>query len=158
MKAPVIICVDDQREVLAALYEELDSIKGVRVVDCESADEALEQIHELLDGGEWIALVVCDQIMPGTKGVEFLSYLKANQIVPGLKTVLLTGLATQEDTIRAINQARVSHYIAKPWDSEYLLKTVKSLLTEWILEAGLNHQDYPDLIEPDTLYSLICGE
>ncbi|MBW7875934.1 MAG: response regulator [Candidatus Cloacimonetes bacterium] len=158
MKAPIIICIDDQREVLAALYEELDSLEGVRVLDCESADEALELIQELQDNGEWIALIVCDQIMPGTKGVQFLSYLQTNQVIPNVKTVLLTGLATHEDTIRAINQARVSHYIAKPWDSVYLKKTVRSLLTEWIIESGLDHQNYPDLIDPETLYMNISGD
>ena len=42
------------------------------------------------------------------------------------RKVLVTGQADQDDTIRAVNEAGLDHYIAKPWDPAHLQATVRA--------------------------------
>ena len=48
--------------------------------------------------------------------------------------MLLTGQAGHEDTIRAINQADLDHYISKPWTPAELHAVVREQLTEYVLQ------------------------
>lgn len=73
----------------------------------------------------------------------------------GTKKLLLTGLATQADTIKAINNAKIDNFLEKVWDPEELLQTVKELLTEYIVERGIDYQPYIEKLDAQTLYRLI---
>ena len=63
------------------------------------------------------------------------------------RTVLVTGQADQSDTIRAVNQAGLDYYIAKPWDPDELRETVRDQLTEFVLEAGVNPLPYVGVLD-----------
>jgi len=124
-----IICVDDQREVLSAIKKDLESFSGgFNIVDCESAGEADEVIEDILNDGESIALIICDHIMPGQNGIDFLAKVNSNEKLKDVKKLLLTGLATQQDTIKAINEAQIDYYLEKPWDSTEFVEAVKKLV------------------------------
>ena len=124
-----IICVDDQREVLAALSKDLEVIgQDFEITNCETADEADELINQYVNEGRDIALLICDHIMPGENGVDFLARIHKDSRFSNVKKILLTGLATHEDTIRAINEARIDAYLEKPWDPDELVSTVKKVL------------------------------
>lgn len=59
-----IICVDDQREVLSAVLQDLEPLsRWINIEDCESADEALELMDDLDAQGEWVAVVISDHVM-----------------------------------------------------------------------------------------------
>lgn len=48
-----IICVDDQREVLSAVLQDLEPLsRWINIEDCESADEALDLMDDLDAQGE----------------------------------------------------------------------------------------------------------
>lgn len=69
-----VICVDDQREVLSAVLQDLEPLnQWLNVEDCESAGEALELMDEFDAEGEMIALIISDHVMPGKTGVELLT-------------------------------------------------------------------------------------
>jgi len=139
MAKPVILCVDDQREVLAAINKDLSPFAShFELLQAEDAEEARDLIREASDAGRGVALVIADQVMPGQTGVEFLVALRAEERPPLSRKMLLTGLATHEDTIRAINDAKIDQYIAKPWQAESLQAAVRRLITGWVLDA------YPD--------------
>ncbi|MCG6272075.1 response regulator, partial [Vibrio vulnificus] len=71
-----LICVDDQREVLNAVVQDLDGLADwLNIEECESGHEALELIDELDADGEFIAVVISDHVMPGMTGVELLRTL-----------------------------------------------------------------------------------
>ncbi|UXI00279.1 response regulator [Photobacterium sp. TY1-4] len=143
-----IICVDDQREVLSAVLKDLAPLNDYfQVEDCESADEALELMDELDAEGEHIAVVISDHVMPGMTGVELLSRVSQDQRFTQTKKVLLTGQATHQDTIEAINRARIESYFEKPWTAEALLTTVRSLITEYIFDSGLDYQAWADVLD-----------
>jgi two-component system, chemotaxis family, chemotaxis protein CheY len=154
MAKPNIICVDDQRDILATLKKELEFFREYSTIYyCESADEASEILNELDSRSEPVAVIVCDHVMPGKSGVDFLSEVYADVRFTKTKKLLLTGLATHEDTIDAINRANIDRYIGKPWETHDLINKLRVLLTEFILETGLDYNDYLPVLDQDTLYA-----
>lgn len=138
-----ILCVDDQREVLAALKKDLAFFEeACDIIDCESATEAWEQVQALKASGTPLFLVVCDHIMPGENGVDFLARLTRKEEFRNMKKILLTGLADQHDTIRAINEAHVDLYVEKPWESDNLIASIKELLTDYITITGIDPEPF----------------
>jgi len=149
-----IICVDDQREVLTTVTRDLASFENfVTIEECESAIEALALIEEIDSEGKQISLIISDHVMPGKSGVELLREINTDSRFSLTKKVLLTGLATHQDTITAINEAGIDRYIEKPWKGEELLSCAKQLLTAYILEAGINYEKYLDILDQPTLLS-----
>ncbi|MEN7547475.1 response regulator [Rapidithrix thailandica] len=152
MKKLTIICIDDQREVLSAIASDLNVFEPYCLIEeCESADEAMELMEELDAEGKAIALLISDHIMPGKNGVEFLTEINQEHRFRHIKKILLTGLATHQDTIRAINNAGIDHYLEKPYKAQELQQAVKELVTQYILRTGLNYEEYPGLMDQDTL-------
>jgi len=148
-----IMCIDDQREVLNTLRKDLNKFSDhCFFIECETADEAEEVLEEIDKCGEYLALVICDQVMPGKNGVDFFIDLNQDGRFGHVKKLLLTGLATHEDTIKAINQAHIDHYIEKPWSLKNFQHTVSILLTEYICDSGLDYEDYIKIIDQNTLY------
>ncbi len=151
-----ILCVDDQREVLAALKKDLEIFTGsFAVISCESADEAEEVLQELDDKGEPITLIVCDHVMPQKSGIDFLIEINNDMRFEPVKKLLLTGLANHQDTITAINKAEIDRYIEKPWDIEELVHTVRVLITEYILETGMEYGPVQNMLDQQTLYKVL---
>ncbi len=147
-----IIYVDDQREVLSALSKDLSIFeKHVNIEECESADEAMELIDEIDSNGDLVAVIISDHIMPGVSGVEFLTQINKDERFANTKKMLLTGQATHQDTIMAINNAKIEKYIEKPWKPEALVSSVKILLTEFILKLGIEYNEYMPVLDQTTL-------
>lgn len=153
MEKIYIVCVDDQREVLSALMEDLSQFESkLQLEECESASEALEVIEEIDQNGDFLGILISDHVMPGTTGVELLSTVKNDGRFPFTKKVLLTGLATHKDTIDAINSADLDRYIEKPWSKEEMVSLVKTLLTQFILKIGIDYEEYMDVVDSKILY------
>lgn len=135
-KKPIILCVDDDAQVLGAIDRDLrqEFRPAYRILKAASGDEALVLLKELKTKVEPLALVLADQRMPGLEGVELLAY--ARELFPQAKRVLLTAYADTEAAIRAINSARLDHYLMKPWDppEQLLYPTLHDLLNAWQAE------------------------
>ncbi|WP_426489721.1 FAD-dependent oxidoreductase [Hymenobacter sp. 102] len=133
MKKPVLLCVDDDPQVLSAIDRDLrqEFRRDYRVLRAGSGTEALSIVQELHDRDEPLALVLADQRMPDLEGVEVLT--RTRELFPEAKRVLLTAYADTEAAIRAINSARLDHYLMKPWDppEQLLYPTLRDLLTAW---------------------------
>ena len=147
-----IICVDDQREVLTTIVDDLAFFQQlIRIEECESAEEALNLMEECDVEGHHIAVILSDQVMPKISGVEFLMSVSSDSRFIGTKKILLTGLATHQDTIAAINLARIDAYIEKPWQSDHVITIVKRLITEYVFENGLNWQDWQSILDSEEI-------
>ena len=148
-----IICVDDQREVLAALRKDLTFFEDAfEIIDCESAAEAAEVMDEIDAEGAYVALLICDHVMPEQNGVDFLTEVQHDLRFTHTRKLLLTGLATHEDTIEAINLADIDYYVPKPWHPDKLVDKVKTLLTRYILRTGLEYQPLLPYLDQQVLY------
>jgi len=156
MEKLFLICIDDQREVLSALLKELRDLKPYfEILDCESAAEAEEALDEVeMQGGE-LALIICDHVMPEKTGVQFLAETRRSNRFPKTRQILLTGLATQDDTIEAINQAQINRYLEKPWDHENLMETIKTLVTEYVVDSGLEYKSLLPVLDQGVLYKYL---
>lgn len=153
MRKPVILCIDDQRDVLAALEKDLQPLTArLDVVTCESAEEAQQVLDDLETSGEPVALIISDHVMPGTTGVELLTQITKSARFASTRKLLLTGLATHDDTIRAINQARIDQYIPKPWQPDHLISTVRKLVSQFIFDVMPDrYMDFKDLLDSEVM-------
>jgi len=133
MAKPVLLTVDDDPEVLRAVERDLRRryAERFRVLRADSGAVALEALRGLKRRNDAVALLLVDQRMPQMSGVEFLE--KALDLYPDAKRVLLTAYADTDAAIQAINDARINHYLLKPWDppEEYLYPVLDDLLGDW---------------------------
>jgi len=126
----VVICVDDEETVLQSLELELANKLGDCILElAQSGEEALEICQEYKDKDYDIPVVICDYIMPNLKGDEVLKMI--NQALPHTHNIMLTGQADVSGVVRAINEARLYRYIAKPWEKEDLFLTITSAIDHY---------------------------
>ncbi len=129
-----VLVVEDEAEVRDALVRDLAPFAAItRIEAAQSADDAREAIAYLDAAGCPLALVLADHRMPGQSGVAFLVDLHADPVTRAARKVLVTGQAGLADTVRAVNEAGLDHYIAKPWTPEELTAVVRAQLTEFVL-------------------------
>jgi two-component system response regulator HupR/HoxA len=81
---------------------------------------------------EFVHIVVSDQRMPGTSGVEFLRRVRSQW--PDTVRLILSGYTEAEDIISGINDAGIWQYLLKPWHPDQLLLTLKSAADVWRLQ------------------------
>ena len=136
MNKPVLLVVDDDPQVLAAVRRDLRSRYRERylVMSAASGPEALATVRELKSRGDSLAMIVSDQRMPGMLGGEVLA--RARDVYPLARRVLLTAYSDIEAAITAINQAHLDHYLSKPWDppEDRLFPVIDDLLDAWQAE------------------------
>jgi hypothetical protein len=64
-----IIVIEDQREVLQAIGKDLIILEGTFMVEeCESAAEARQVMDEIESKGDYVGLIISDQVM--TQGLR----------------------------------------------------------------------------------------
>jgi len=112
---PCILVVDDETRSLDAIRRNLD--EDYSVLTATGADEArgLLQRHE-------VSVILCDQRMPGTTGVQFLKDVRDQW--PDVVRIIISGYTDSQDIIAGINEAGIYQFIAKPWMPEHLLTSV----------------------------------
>lgn len=133
------MAVDDEREELARVEEELTSRYGrhYEVVCLSSPRAALRTVTELVEAGRGVALLLADQSMDAPTGVELLSAAKA--LDSGIKRGLLVPWgawgddATAAAIVEAMTLGLIDYYVLKPWQSpdEFFHRTVTAFLHEW---------------------------
>ncbi len=133
MPKPVIVTVDDDPAVLAAVERDLRQRyrADYRVVKADSGAAGLEAARELAARNAQVALFLVDQRMPGMSGIELLR--EAATLHPAARRVLLTAYADTDVAIAGINEIGLDHYLMKPWDppEERLYPALDDLLAEW---------------------------
>ena len=141
MSERVILCIDDESIVLDALKEQIQKefVSDFLVEVAESSDEAMELFEELAGEGYEIPVVIADFIMPGMRGDALLE--KIHSIRPGTKKILLTGQASIEGIGNAINKADLYRFIAKPWEKDDLVLTIKEALKSFDQEKTILQQN-----------------
>ena len=132
---PVILAVDDEPTVLAAIARDVQREFGAdyQILVAPSGSEALAMLKELKLRNEAVALLLIDQGMPHMTGVAFLE--QAMQLYPDAKRVLLTVPADGDVLTLTMRTAVPDYSLHKPWDSaeEQLYPILKDLLADWQL-------------------------
>ncbi len=124
-----IICIDDELTILHSLKAELLRLLGSEYIIelADNGQDGIELVKELLADGWQIPLVIVDYLMPQLKGDAVLAEI--HRLSPDSFKIMLTGQASLEGVVNAVNQARLYSYITKPWESKNLELTVNSALT-----------------------------
>src|SRR5688500_20342453 len=111
-----VLVVDDEADVVKSVQDLLRY--DYKVLGATSAAEGLRIMQE-----NEVHVVMTDQRMPETTGVEFLTHLRGEH--PDAIRLLFTGYADIRAVIEAINQGNVFRYITKPWDPEELEDVIR---------------------------------
>lgn len=129
MNKPVILCVDDEPDILNTLKMQLkNEFKNDYFYElAESADEALDLLKDFQEEVQ-VIVVISDWLMPGIKGDELL--IKVHQKYPKIIKVMLTGQADAAALQRAVQEADLYCCLYKPWNSKELIETIKSGLAK----------------------------
>lgn len=130
-----ILVVEDEPEVLDAIVRDISDFEDFFPIEmADTAEEARDIVEEIINQDDRIGLILCDHVLPGDNGVELLVELQHKEETNSTRKVLITGQAGLQETVRAVNEADLKHYIAKPWDKEELVGIVKELLTSYVLD------------------------
>ncbi len=136
MAKPAILTVDDDPEVLRSVERDLRGryAEKYRVLRADSGKSALDTLQELKKRNDTVALLLVDQRMPQMNGVAFLT--QAMILFPDAKRAMLTAYADTDAAIKAINEAKIQHYLLKPWDppEENLYPVLDDLLEDWLAD------------------------
>jgi two-component system response regulator HupR/HoxA len=126
---PLVLVVDDEVRSQEAMRRTLDEdFRILTASDTEAARSLLER-HA-------VAVILCDQRMPGQTGVDFLKEVRSRW--PEVVRIVISGYADTEDIIAGVNEAGIYQYVLKPWVPEHLLRTVKEAVEACSLQTGLH--------------------
>ena len=106
---PLVLVVDDERRSQEAMRRTLD--EDFRVLTAGDADAALALMER-----HHVDVVLCDQRMPGTTGVDF--FKQARERWPDVVRILVSGYTDSQDIIAGVNDAGIFQYLLKPWQPE----------------------------------------
>lgn len=113
-----IIVVDDEEGVRRSLKKVLQK-DGYEVILAERGEEAVSKVaNDDLD----IETVISDYKMPGMDGLETLYAIA--RLNPQITRIILTGYATLESAIEAVNSG-IDGFLVKPFDNNELRAKVK---------------------------------
>lgn len=121
-----ILIVDDEPHVISALTRGLNE-EPYRITGAADAAEGL-----LLMAKSTFKVVISDERMPGMDGAEFLGIVKERY--PESIRIMLTGHASIEATMRAVNSGEIYRFFTKPWDEIELKLAIRSALEKYDLE------------------------
>ncbi len=112
-----ILYIDDEIHNLNAFKASFR--RSYEIYTANSAQEGKQLLKEIM-----VHIIIADQKMPVSTGVEFFNEIK--DTLPDPMRILLTGYTDVEDIIDAINKGHIFSYIKKPWDEHELHKTINN--------------------------------
>ncbi|RYE25834.1 MAG: hybrid sensor histidine kinase/response regulator [Sphingobacteriales bacterium] len=107
-----VLYVDDEENNLNSFKATFR--QNYTVLVATSAKAAMDILEQHPD----IKVLITDQRMPETSGIEFLE--QARKLYPKPVRMLITGYTDIESVIGAINKGHVYRYIKKPWEEQDL--------------------------------------
>jgi len=126
---PGVLVVDDTRLDREIIRDSIGA--GLRVVDCGSVAEALEQLS-----AERFELVLSDLAMPGASGLDLLERMRRDH--PDTDFILITAQPSIDSAVQALRMGAVD-YLCKPVCQEELALLVQRTLERRRIRAENVH-------------------
>ncbi|MFO1330793.1 MAG: sigma-54 dependent transcriptional regulator, partial [Rubrivivax sp.] len=126
---PLVLVVDDEVRSQEAMRRTLDEEFRILAAGDTAAARTLLERHA-------VAVILCDQRMPGQTGVDFLREVRERW--PEVVRIVISGYADSEDIIAGVNEAGIFQYVLKPWVPDHLLQTVRHAVEASTLRQGLH--------------------
>ena len=121
-----ILLVDDEQGVISALKRVLMD-EPYEIFTANSGQEGLNIMEN-----NRIKLVMSDERMPGMSGTEFLTTVK--KLFPTAIRIMLTGHASIQSAMSAVNSGEIYRFFAKPWDDLEIKLSIKSAIDKFNIE------------------------
>ncbi len=137
-----LLVVDDERRALETLRRTLED--HFTVFTAASAEDGLAVME-----AEDVQIILSDQRMPGTSGVDFLRNVRNRW--PNTVRLMLSGHTEAEDIIAGVNQAGIWQYLLKPWHPEQLLLALQNAAELWRLQQENQRLTLELRASPETL-------
>lgn len=120
MNKPTVLFVDDEQDVLEGIRDVMRR-EPYRLLTANSGPEALEVLAR-----QRVDIVISDERMPGMQGSELLGEVRRKY--PNTIRIVLTGQASMEATIRAINDGQVFRFLTKPFAPKDLAACIREAI------------------------------
>ena len=121
------ILVVDDHQVIRDMLENMLSRESYTVHCADSAKEALKILSQ-----EPIDVVISDEVMPGMTGTQFLAVVRKDY--PDTIRIILTGHASLDSAMRAINEGEIYRFFTKPCNLVDLSVTIRQALQQKYLK------------------------
>ena len=115
-----VLLVDDDADVLHCLTRMLQK-QPYQLYTARSGDEAMTLLK-----CRQVDVIVADERMPGMSGSELLAWVARNY--PDVMCIMLTGQASVEAVMRAVNEGSVYHVFTKPCNEVDLAIAIRKAL------------------------------
>jgi DNA-binding NarL/FixJ family response regulator len=117
---PRVLLVDDEPAVIAAVRAALKN-EPFEVIGATATDEAFALLE-----AERFDVLVSDEEMPHMKGSEFLA--RAGRAYPSIPRIMLSGRADVKALTKAVNEAEIFRFLAKPVRATELTGAIREAL------------------------------
>jgi DNA-binding NtrC family response regulator len=116
----VVLFVDDDPNILEGLRDTCRR-EPYDVLTATSAVIALDYLAK-----ERVDVIISDECMPRVSGSELLSRVRREY--PGVCRIMLTGEASLDASVRAINEGHLYRFLSKPLKPEELTRVIRDAL------------------------------
>ncbi len=116
-----VLLVDDDpkiRQITKMMLKKVD----LEVLEASNGEEGLRILED-----DRPDLILLDVMMPGDDGWKICAKIKNNEKTKDIPVVMLTVRGSEEDLDKSSASGADAH-ISKPFDMEYLIRTVERLL------------------------------
>ncbi|MBP6627801.1 MAG: response regulator [Kofleriaceae bacterium] len=143
---PLVICVDDDSEVLASVARALRR-DGYEIVATTEPSEVLALLARRV-----ASVLVSDFEMPQMNGVDLA--VAARNVRPETVRILLTGNNQMSTAVSGINVGEVFRFIPKPFDPDHLRREVALAISKHVELAAQARDRDVDLMRQRLLADL----
>jgi DNA-binding response OmpR family regulator len=90
-------------------------------------------------------LIISDIFMPKMNGYELCQALKQDSHLKLIPVILLTTMSASESIVKALNTG-ADYFVPKPYDENYLISKIKSILATKDLSGNLDHKETMEVV------------
>jgi DNA-binding response OmpR family regulator len=98
-------------------------------------------------------LIISDIFMPKMDGYELCQALKQDSCLRSIPVILLTTMSASESIVKALNTG-ANYFIPKPYDENYLVSKIKSILATKDLNGNLDSKETMEVVVDDIRHTV----